>query len=72
MSTTRRRFLQSASVAAAPAFAANDKVQVGVIGCGARSQELMAALLTHPGVVITRVADAYSGRIERAIDRCGG
>ncbi len=72
MSTTRRRFLQSASVAAAPAFAANDKVQVGVIGCGARSQELMAALLTHTGVVITRVADAYSGRIERAIDRCGG
>lgn len=71
MELTRRQLLQtSAASAAVPAaFAANDRVQVGVIGCGARSQELMHWLGLHAGAKITRVCDAYKGRVERAIER---
>jgi predicted dehydrogenase len=59
---------------AAPAksYAANDRVNFGVIGTGARAHELMAALMQHQGVEITAVVDAYRGRVERAIERTGG
>ena len=76
MSYSRRTFLQSAgALAAMPAAAqrsANDRIQVGVIGCGARSQELMRHLMTAGGAEITTVVDAYQGRMDRAIDRVGG
>ena len=54
-----------------PGRAANDRIQVGFIGCGARSHEMMAALLKVQGAVITAVTDAYKGRLERAVDRIG-
>lgn len=47
----------------------NDRIQVGVIGTGARSQELMQALLELPNVEIVGVVDAYKGRVQRAIER---
>lgn len=76
MNITRRSVLQSALAAsAAPSlrsYAPNDRIQVGVIGTGARAHELIPALLTHPGVEITAVVDAYKGRVERAIERTGG
>lgn len=76
MSLTRRTFLGSgaALAAGAPAFsnAANDRVQVGFVGTGARAHELMPALLANPGVEIVAVTDAYKGRVERAIERTGG
>ena len=61
--STRRTFLAGALAAATPpaAVAANDKVRVGVIGCGARSHELMRHLLTAGGAEITTVCDAYQG-----------
>ncbi len=73
MSVSRRRFLQSSAGATAsmPAPAANNRIQVGVIGTGARSHELMAAMLRLPDAQITGVADAYSGRVERALERVG-
>ncbi|MDX1979446.1 MAG: Gfo/Idh/MocA family oxidoreductase [Bryobacteraceae bacterium] len=74
MPVTRRNFLQgSATVAAAPSmsFAANDRIQVGIIGAGARSQELMAGLMTLPGAEIVGVVDAYTGRVERTRERVG-
>ncbi|MBL8212180.1 MAG: Gfo/Idh/MocA family oxidoreductase [Bryobacterales bacterium] len=73
MSVSRRRFLQnSAGVAASlPAPAANDLIQLGVIGTGARSHELMAATLRLPEARITGVVDAYAGRVERALERVG-
>ncbi len=76
MPVSRRGFLQGgAAVAAAAnagaAFAANDQVQIGVIGTGARSQELIQALLVVPGNQITAVVDAYQGRVERALERIG-
>lgn len=72
----RRTFLQAGAVAAIPgpssSRAANDRIQIGVIGAGARSQELMEALMQHPGAAIVGVVDAYKGRVERAIERTGG
>ncbi|MCC6292250.1 MAG: Gfo/Idh/MocA family oxidoreductase [Bryobacterales bacterium] len=74
MELTRRMVLQSAALSAAATrtFGANGKVQAGIIGCGARSHELMAALGVQPGVAITRVCDAYAGRRERAQERLKG
>jgi predicted dehydrogenase len=73
MQISRRNFLQATGIAAAatPSFAANDRVQVGVIGTGARSHELMQALMTLPAGEIVGVSDAYSGRVQRAIERVG-
>src|SRR5512140_2944545 len=76
MDISRRGFLHAGAVAgltpAARGVAANDRVQVGVIGAGARSHELMQALMAQPGAEIVAVADAYKGRIERALERVGG
>jgi len=73
MEMTRRAFLQSAAAAAAPrpASSANDQIQIGVIGTGARSHELMQALLQLPGNRIVAAVDAYQGRIERTKERVG-
>lgn len=72
MKLTRRDLLKTTAASAAltpAASAANDRIQVGVIGCGARSQELMQALMAHQGVQITKVCDAYKGRVARSIER---
>ncbi len=71
----RRTFLQTAAILAGASRvgrAANDKIQIGVLGTGARAQELMRALLFLPGVEIVAVVDAYKGRVERAIERTAG
>ena len=74
---TRRSLIQVAG--ASPLLAqtgttasANGRVQVGMIGTGARAQELMQALMALPGVEIVAVVDAYKGRVQRAIERTGG
>jgi len=72
MEYSRREFLEiNAAAAAAGSVSANNKIQFGVIGCGARSHELMQSLLQHPEAVVTAVVDAYKGRTERAVDRAG-
>ncbi len=69
----RRNFLTTAAALAAQAKAApNDRITVGVIGCGARAHELMQAIQENPGTEIVGVVDAYKGRVERAIDRTQG
>jgi predicted dehydrogenase len=51
----------------------NDRIQVGVIGVGARAQsDLIAPALAVPGVEIIGVCDAYRGRVARALERIGG
>lgn len=72
MELTRRDLLKTSAAIPAAAYAANDRVHVGVIGCGARSQELMQWLMLHPSAQITRVCDAYQGRVARAIERTKG
>src|SRR5689334_19093736 len=72
---TRRDLIQNATAlamaAAVPAKSANDRIQIGVIGCGARSHELMNALLKVEGARIVGLVDGYKGRIARALDRTG-
>jgi predicted dehydrogenase len=84
----RRQFMQRslAGVAAAPAIvhvlgeeaaayqptSANDKIQVGVIGVGARVQSgVLDAFTGVPGVEVVGVCDAYKGRVTRAQERLG-
>jgi predicted dehydrogenase len=58
---------------AAGAVAANDRIQMGIIGVGARVQSgVMQAAMADPGVEIVGVCDAYTGRIARAIERTNG
>src|SRR5687768_12807843 len=74
MDITRRQILQSGASLAAGAVsarAANDRIQVGFVGCGARAHELIRALMQVKGTAITGVVDAYKGRVERAVDRIG-
>ena len=73
MDITRRDLLGGAAAlgASSVARAANDRIQVGVIGCGARSQELMQAMMKAGGFEIVGIVDAYKGRIERTRDRIG-
>jgi len=68
--TTRREFIQKTGVAAAalltypPArvLGANDRVRVGMIGVGARGQELLKQVLEIPNAQLVAVADIYSRR----------
>ena len=61
-----------AAAAAPRAIGANDKIQIGCIGTGARGQELMQALQANKGLEMVGVCDAYKGRVERAVQRTGG
>jgi predicted dehydrogenase len=76
MELSRRNFLQAGALvaAAAPAVRAapNERITVGVIGTGARAQELMESLQQHPQAEIVAVVDAYQGRLERAVQRTKG
>jgi predicted dehydrogenase len=67
----------AAAVSAAPARAsaqtpAAERVTLGVIGTGARAQQLIDALQQISGVEIVALCDAYTGRAARAQARTGG
>lgn len=49
-----------------------DRIALGLIGAGARGQELMQSAAQIPGVEIVAVCDAYTGRLERARARTSG
>jgi predicted dehydrogenase len=79
----RRDFIKQAVVTGAATAVASkaagaaivppsDRVAVGLIGCGARGQELLEAAQRVPGVQIAALADCYTGRTERARARTGG
>jgi len=76
MDLTRRTFLESGAALAAGSSAsgtaANDRIQIGAIGAGARAHELIEGLLSIPGLEIVGVVDAYRGRVARAIERTKG
>jgi len=50
----------------------SDRLTVGLIGSGARGQELLQATAQIPGVEMVAVCDAYTGRLERARARTAG
>jgi len=53
-------------------YGANDRITMGVVGSGARAQQLMGAVQEIPGLEIVAVCDAYKGRAKRAQARTGG
>jgi len=60
-------------VFAAPPDSPNDRLQLGIIGVGARVQSgLLEAAMAVPGVEVVGVCDAYKGRVQRAISRTNG
>jgi predicted dehydrogenase len=64
---------RSATAFSAPPDSPNDRIQLGIIGVGARVQSgLLESAMAVPGVEVVGVCDAYRGRIERAIARTGG
>ena len=70
----RREFLRRAATASAVGltyrsarvFGANDRVRLGIIGPGARGQELMREFLAVPNVEFVAAADVYTRRQEEA------
>lgn len=73
MALTRRIFLGAgaSAMAAAQPTAPSDRINVGMIGVGSRSHELLEAIKDVEGTEVVAVCDAYSGRVERAIERTG-
>jgi len=75
---SRRTFLGGAgslALAAAEhgkAAEPSDRITVGMIAVGSRAQELLEAIKRNEGTEIVAVADAYSGRLGRAVERTGG
>ena len=48
---------------------ASERTAVGMIGVGARAQELLSAVLTLPEAEVVAICDAYTGRLERTLER---
>src|SRR5215216_3241379 len=74
---TRRELIQTGAALSATTRISkgspNGKITVGMIGAGARAHQLMQALQQRKEETeITGVVDAYTGRVERAIERTGG
>ncbi len=74
MALTRRVFLGTGAgaLAQAQSTAPSDRIAVGMIGVGSRSHELLEAIKQVEGTEIVAVCDAYSGRVDRAIERTEG
>jgi len=68
---TRRSILASAGLLP-QAFAANDRIQIGIIGAGGRAQHLMKSLVRMPGAKIVGVCDVWDVNIEKASQMAGG
>jgi predicted dehydrogenase len=78
----RRDFMKSTVMATAATAVAgrrasatpapSDRLRVGFIGCGARAQQLMQAVVGMPDLEVVGLCDAYTGRLDRARARTGG
>lgn len=83
MKSTRRDFLRVAAGAGAwlgarafatdaPKAGPNETINLGIIGCGFRGQQLIPAWSALPGVRIAGVCDIYEPRREQARRQAGG
>jgi len=84
VTTTRRTFLGKTSAAVAATSAGllsaraaawpgpNDTINLGIIGCGHRSKELLPCLMTAPGARVVAVCDVNSRRLDEVRQRAGG
>jgi predicted dehydrogenase len=71
--STRRDFIKATAVGAAALLAspsrvlgANDRVRVGMIGVGARGQDLLKQVLAVPNAQLVAIADVYSRSRDQA------
>ena len=75
MPSTRRSFLQAASTAALAAPparpAANDQIQIALIGAGGMGMGDTRMALSIPGLKLVAAADVYDGRLARARELWG-
>ena len=66
----RRDLLRTASALTALSYSrvlgANDKVQLGVVGCGERGRYDMSQFQENPSVDVTAVCDVYGEQIDKA------
>ena len=68
----RREFLGAAAVAATQrVIGANDRVTVGLIGCGGRGRYVAGLMREAPGVEFAATADVYLPNAERAKEWAG-
>src|SRR5216684_698264 len=63
MPTTRRQFMASSALAAT-ALGANDRIRVGLIGCGGRGRSNLELFQTDPSCRIVAICDVDQGRAE--------
>lgn len=84
--TTRREFLRVSAAAAASAWASanlfaagasaapgpNETINLGLIGCGARMQQVLPSFLNSPGVRVVAVCDVHSEHMARMRQTAGG
>ncbi len=68
---TRRSLFASAALLPR-AFAANDRIQVGIIGAGGRAQHLMKSLVKMPAAKIVGICDVWDANIAKASELAGG
>ena len=72
----RRQFIKQAAIAGATiglssyatsrVLGANDRIRIGIIGCGDRGQEDLREILKIPNVDFVAAADVYNRRHEQA------
>ncbi|HWQ55444.1 MAG TPA: Gfo/Idh/MocA family oxidoreductase [Bryobacteraceae bacterium] len=68
--TSRRTFL-AAAAAAGRAVGANDRIRVGLVGCGGISRTDIATFLVNPEVECAAICDVDDARIARMFDHLG-
>lgn len=76
---TRRGFIAAATIATAQAYSqiqgANDRIRIGVIGCGGQSMGHMRTLVKMrdtDNIDILEVCDVYTKRVDQAAQLTGG
>ena len=63
---------QAGAQEAGKVVSANDKIVLGVIGCGGRGMGVMGGFMSHPDVEIGAVCDVYDERLNAAVAATGG
>ncbi len=67
----RMHMLAAVQSEPARAVAANDQIQIALIGAGGRGQQDTKAAVQVPGVKLVAVADCYNGRLEHSKELWG-
>jgi predicted dehydrogenase len=73
---SRRTLIGASGMATAASYSrilgANDRVEMGLIGCGNRGTYVMSLFQKEPGVHVAALCDVYGARIESAREKAPG